>query len=148
MIPKIFLDTNIILDILLQRPGYEDSTRILQAGERGLLHLCCSYLTMANIAFILRKTVGKAALVPSLLQIQSLIEVLPMDVEQLRVSFWIDGRDFEDILQAVCAAKAGCTAIVTNNIKDFHLKLSAESSACHLPLPPAITPSALLAELS
>ncbi len=148
MIPKIFLDTNILLDLLQQRPGYEDSSRILQAGESGKLRLCCSYLTMANIAFILRKSVSKAALVPTLLQIQSIIEVLPMDADQLRGSYWISGRDFEDVLQAICAAKAGCTTIVTNNIKDFQFKITKELSARGLSLPPIITPSALLAGMA
>lgn len=121
MKPRVFLDTNILMDLLLQRPGFESSAQILQAGEDGRIELCCSFLTMANLAFILRKTATPARLAPSLMQIQSLVTVLPMDSEQLSEAIGMDGKDFEDILQAVCAAKAGCTAIVTDNQKDFQI---------------------------
>lgn len=119
MKPKVFLDTNILLDLFLERPGFEDAARVLQAGEDGRIELFCSFLTMANLAFILRKTVPSARLVPSLWQIRSLMKVLPMDDAQLSEACQIDGRDFEDILQAVCAQKGGCTHIVTRNAADF-----------------------------
>ena len=119
MIPKVFLDTNILLDLFLERPGYEDSARILQAGDDGKVELFCSFLTIANLAFILRKTVSSGMIVPTLMQISSLIKVLPMDEDLLKDSFHIAGRDFEDILQAVCACKGGCSHIVTRNTADF-----------------------------
>ena len=34
MKPKVFPDTNILLDLLLERPGFEDAAEILQAGGR------------------------------------------------------------------------------------------------------------------
>lgn len=119
MTPKAFLDTNILLDLLLERPGYEDSARILQAGEDGEAVLCCSFLTMANLAFILRKTVSATRLVPTLVQIKSLVKVLPMDEGQLSEACFLNGPDFEDILQAVCARQGACTHIVTRNVADF-----------------------------
>lgn len=124
MKPKVFLDTNILLDLLLERSGFEAAAEILQAGEDGDIELCCSYLTMANLAFILRKNTTPARLAPTLMQIKSLVSVLPMVSEQLDEACWISGRDFEDALQAVCAHAAGCTHIVTRNVADYRFSAS------------------------
>ena len=139
MNPKAFLDTNILVDLLLQRPGYEGSAQILQAGEDGRLDLYCSFLTMANLAFILRKTATPAVLAPSLMQIQSLVTVLPMDNDQLSEAIRMHGKDFEDILQAVCARKAGCDVIITHNSKDYHITGGKAMS-----LPPVMSPAEFL----
>ena len=143
MKPRVFLDTNVLMDLLLQRPGFEYSAQILQAGEDGRIELCCSILTMANLAFILRKTVTPARLAPSLMQIQSLLTVLPMDSEQLSEALGMDGKDFEDILQAVCAAKAGCTAIITDNQKDYQI----EARISKIKIPPVFRPKDFIESL-
>lgn len=137
---KVFLDTNILLDLFLERSGFEEAAQLLQEGEDGKVELYCSFLTMANLAFILRKTVSSARLVPTLFQISSLIKVLPMEEAQLSDAYRIDGPDFEDILQAVCAANGGCSCIVTRNLSDYRFSAPAG-------LPPAKSPKELLAEL-
>jgi len=142
---RVFLDTNILLDLLLERPGFEDSARILQAGEDKHIQLCCSFLTMANLAFVLRKISNTALLVPSLMQIAGLMEVLPMDNELLTESYNMKGRDFEDILQAVCASRNGCDIIVTRNAKDF--KISPMDGSTTI-IPQIMDPGELLSILS
>ncbi len=144
MKPKVFLDTNILLDLFLERPGFEDASRILQAGEDGKIILCCSFLTMANLAFILRKSVSSARLVPTLFQISSLIHVLPMDKDQLADAYCVEGRDFEDILQAVCANKGGCSYIITRNVAHFHFTSLKEHARNISSFHPALSPSEFL----
>ena len=46
---KVFLDTNIILDLLLERDGYEDSAIIFQMQDEEQLKICVSLLTMVNV---------------------------------------------------------------------------------------------------
>ena len=141
---KVFLDTNILMDLLLERPGFEEAALILQAGEDGRIELCCSCLTMANLAFILRKNTTPARLAPTLMQIQSLMEILPMDAAQLKQACRISGRDFEDILQAVCAHAAGCSHIVTRNPADFRFTASKDSAIDLSTFPTVCTPGELL----
>lgn len=52
---RIFLDTNIIIDFILERDGAENAANILQLGEDGKIELAVSFLTMANTAYIARK---------------------------------------------------------------------------------------------
>lgn len=145
MKPKVFLDTNILLDLLLERPGFEDAAEILQAGEDGRIELYCSFLTMANVAFILRKNTTPARLAPTLMQIKSLIRVLPMDAGQLDDACWIAGRDFEDALQAVCAHAAGCTHIVTRNVADYRFSASNGRAVDLSTYPAVCTPEEFVA---
>lgn len=122
MKPRLFLDTNILLDVLLERPGYQPSLEILQAGSDGDLSLYTSILSMANIAYVLRKTLSPAILTPTLKQLSLLVSVLPMDEDQLREAILLSGPDFEDILQAVCAVKGNCEILITRNPKHFDIQ--------------------------
>ena len=56
MKPRVFFDTNIILDLIQERPGYDDAARILQKQEDGDIDVCLSVLSVANVAYVLRKT--------------------------------------------------------------------------------------------
>lgn len=143
---KVFLDTNVVLDLLLERDGYADVARILQLQEDGKLAICVSVLTMINTAYVYKKTVGQRMAVVNLKYLSALMEVLPMDGAMLQQAIYREGPDFEDILQAVCAAKAACSYIVTRNVKDFVTGpgLLPEQVA----FPPVLTPSGFLRQLA
>lgn len=49
---KVFIDTNVLLDFVTGRDGYEDACDILQLGEDSKVSLCASYLTMALLYLI------------------------------------------------------------------------------------------------
>ncbi len=140
---KVFLDTNIILDLLLQREGWERSAQILSLQEKGLVRLCVSVLTMVNVAYVYRKTVGDALAVVNLKYISALMDILPMDAGMMEEAIQAGGRDFEDSFQAIAAASAGCDAIVTRNIRDFE-NLAPQTH----PLPALFDPTQLLAQFS
>ena len=68
---KIFLDTNVILDFILEREGADDATDILQLGEDKQIELAVSFLTMANTAYVVRKGHTQEELCGFLQQTQS-----------------------------------------------------------------------------
>jgi len=119
---RLFLDTNVLLDVLLERPGFQSALKLLQAGSDGRVSLCTSILSMANIAYVLRKTTNPGLLTPTLKQLSSLMEVLPMDAAQLDNAILLSGPDFEDVLQAVCAVQGGCPQLITRNPKHFNIQ--------------------------
>ena len=51
---RVFLDTNILLDYSLDRDGADYAENILQLGKEGLIELYASYLSYANMGYILR----------------------------------------------------------------------------------------------
>jgi len=121
MMERLFLDTNIVLDILLERGVFQSALEILQMGEDGKAELCISYLSMANIAYILRKDYSYTSRVITLKQLSSILTILPMDKQQFDASLFLDGPDMEDIFQAQCAVAAGCNVIITHNPKDYNI---------------------------
>lgn len=141
MIPRLFLDTNILLDILLARQGYESGLELLQAGVDGAVSLHTSVLSMANIAYLLRKDQSGLVLPPTMKQISSLLDILPMNQDQFHRALFLAGPDFEDILQAVCAEAGDCSVIVTHNPRHFHIRKGLlEDWAC----PAVMTPEEYL----
>lgn len=137
MMEKVFVDTNILLDVLFEREGYQASMEILQLGEDGRVKLCTSVLSMANVAYLIRKGFSAGELVATLAQLEVMLEILPMDKEQFHDALLLAGPDFEDILQAVCAQKAQCAVLITHNPKDFVIRQGLSET---VNLPRALTP--------
>ncbi|MBO7476345.1 MAG: type II toxin-antitoxin system VapC family toxin [Salinivirgaceae bacterium] len=113
---RVFLDTNILIDYTLGRERGDDAEQLLQYGKNGNVKLSASYLTFANMAYILK---GKADVYELFSDLRAFISVLPNDDAQLLAAMGQRVRDFEDMLQYQCAKAAGCDVIVTNNGKDF-----------------------------
>lgn len=117
---KVFLDTNVILDYVLNREGADSAAQIIQYGQDGVLENCASLLTMANVAYVARKGRTKEELFMGLRKITELFQVLSMDESQLLASLDRVVPDFEDMLQYQCALAHGCEIIVTRNKKHFN----------------------------
>lgn len=116
---KVFVDTNVLLDFVLAREGEQNALDIFQMGEDNHIELVVSFLTMANVAYVARKHRTREELFEYLEELSSLFNILPMDEEQYRKALSIVAPDFEDILQYMCASKAACDIIITNNTKHF-----------------------------
>ena len=52
---RVFLDTNVILDLIQRRVGYDDAALIMQKSENGEYSLYTSSLSMVNIAYIVTR---------------------------------------------------------------------------------------------
>lgn len=138
---KLFLDTNILLDLLLERDGYEDSAYLFQLQEEGKLTLCVSILTMVNMAYVYKKTVGQDMAIVNIKYFSTLVDVVPMDGEQLQQAIMTDCPDFEDALQATAASNAGCDFLITRNVKDFTIN---KGLARHISIPTVMSPASFL----
>jgi predicted nucleic acid-binding protein len=141
---RILFDTNIVLDLIQGRPGYEAAAQVLQRQEDGELDIYVSILSMADIAYVLRKTVAAPLIIPTLKQVSSILTVVPMDSGQLQDAILLDGPDFEDILQLCCAVANGCSLVLTHNPRDFKVR---EGLLGSYPFPQVSTPEAFIATL-
>ena len=132
---RVFLDTNILIDYIQARAGGEDAKQLLMRGRDGEIALYASFLTFANMAYILG---GKTDIYELFAMLTGFITVLPMDGEQLQTALTRRVKDFEDMLQYQCAKGNGCEIIVTGNKRHF-------TEFCDLPL---MTANELLTELA
>jgi predicted nucleic acid-binding protein len=115
---RVFLDTNILLDFGLGREHADEAEKILALGLKGAIEVCASYLSYANMGFILRHH-PKREIYDLIQLMREDILVLPADSIQLDKGLALYADDFEDALQYECAKAADCDVIVTNNGKDF-----------------------------
>lgn len=141
----LFLDTNIILDLLLERDGFEDSATLFQWQDEGRLRICVSFLTMVNAAYVYKKAVGQDMAIANLKYLSTLVSVLPMDEDQLQQAILMESRDFEDTLQAICAAKAQCDYLITRNEKDFKI---GKGLTKQIELPKVLSPASFVRQFS
>lgn len=132
---RVFLDTNILIDYIQARAGGDDAKQLLMRGRDGEVSLYASFLTFANMAYILN---GKADIYELFAMLTSFITVLPMDGDQLQAALSQRAKDFEDMLQYQCAKVAGCDTIITGNKRHF-------TDFCDLPL---MTANEFLTELA
>ena len=116
---KVFLDTNILLDYGQVRDEFLFAKAILELGERGDIDIYASYLSYANMGYILRHY-PKDEMWMLIKEMRAGIHVLETNAKQL------DGtldhapvKDYEDLLQYKCAIEGGCDVIVTNNKRDY-----------------------------
>ena len=96
---KVFLDTNIILDIICQREAFAEASTILELGIRGELALFCTSLTIANCIYCSRKQLGMDKAKALLKELCRFIQIAPSGQEQIDQAFSSMNPDFEDALQ-------------------------------------------------
>lgn len=117
---KIFLDTNIILDVMAQRKPFNASANfIIKLGIKGDVILCATPLTFANCAYILKSTYKHSDPVSVIKAYKQYIAALTMDDEQCKKALSSDAPDFEDNLQYEAALAANVDCIITRNKKHF-----------------------------
>lgn len=116
---RVFLDTNILLDYGQVRNDFPYAKAIMELGERGEFELCASFLSYANMGYILRHYPQEE--VWNLIRdMREGICVLPTNDTQLDSTLAHSPvKDYEDMLQYQCAVEGACDVIVTNNKRDF-----------------------------
>jgi predicted nucleic acid-binding protein len=120
MIRKIFIDSDIILDVATGRlPFVSLSKECLSLIEKGKAIGVISSNSVTNIYYILRK-IGSADRARQFLRtIIKYITVLSVDHESIKKALDSKFLDFEDGVQNYCALRNQCDLILTRNTKDY-----------------------------
>lgn len=118
---ELFLDTNIILDLLANRePFYADAALIFSLADKKNVHLSVSALTFANTNYILLQSKKPEEAKQILRKLKLLVQVLSLDEKIVELALNDnDFKDYEDALQYYTALERGVDAIITRNLKDF-----------------------------
>ncbi len=116
---KAFVDSDVILDALLKRPGfYLPAINVLELAYEQRLKLLTSSVVFVNTHYFLDKydKANKFELLKRLRSIISIIEVGEKIIDQALQSYF---SDFEDAVQFYTAKSVGADFIITRNIKDY-----------------------------
>ena len=117
---RVLLDTNVLLDYLLYRKGYDDAEQVLQECVQFKIEGYVAAHSIPNIFFILRKVYTEDERRDILANLTSFLSVAEINHEMIcsalaRKEFC----DFEDCRQDECASIVGADFIVSQNIKDY-----------------------------
>lgn len=120
MIKKVFIDTDIILDVALARePFFKNSKMILVMAENNIIIGNISSNCIANICYILRKVGGDTNARKFILGLVKYITVITIDHQNVLDALKSKFSDFEDALQNYSAIDQQCEYIITRNIGDY-----------------------------
>lgn len=135
---KVLLDTNIILDVALERqPFFEASEQVLAFAEQGPITGYISASTFGDLYYIIRKNKGRESALDFLRKVSRFCQVATVDQAVVSMALSINFKDFEDAIQYSTAAINHLDAIVTRNPQDF-----AEAAL------PIMTPDSLIQEIT
>jgi predicted nucleic acid-binding protein len=117
---KLFIDSDVILDLLLQRePHAVYSTRLLTLLEKGEYSGYTSPLVFANVNYILCRSLGHKETRKQLQRLHTFLDILTMDARAVDRSLASSFNDFEDGLQYFTALSNKINRIITRNVKDY-----------------------------
>ena len=117
---KVFLDTNIILDLLAERyPFYEPIAKIVSLADRKELTLLTSPISFTTAEYVLSKFETKESALLKLQKFSILCKVAEANQETIDKSLFSLFSDFEDAVQYFCALQSNCNLILTRNKMDF-----------------------------
>lgn len=119
---RLFVDTNVFLDLFLNRGDQgEIADRFFHTTRRNRDEIYASAMSFRDVEYIVSKYIhsreqGRKILFTFYSLIRKIVDVSADDVIN---SLFNDGKDYEDNLIIESAERSMVDAIVTNNVRDF-----------------------------
>ena len=117
---KIFVDTNVAIDLLAERiPHYEVSLKLFSCAESGLVTITFSSIGFATMDYLLSKQIEQLKSKQVLKKFKRIVRVLSVDERIMTNALDSDFSDFEDAIQYEVAKENQQEIIISRNVKDF-----------------------------
>jgi predicted nucleic acid-binding protein len=117
---KLFLDTNVILDLLGERePFYDSIAKIATLADKGNIQLIVSAFTYPTVYYLLSRFEDKELVKEKIRKFKIIAETADLTDKIINKGLASRFNDFEDSLQYYSAAETDCNIIITRNSKDF-----------------------------
>ncbi len=117
---SIFLDTNVILDLLGERvPFFDSIAKVATLADQKKLTLIASPLSFTTIDYVLNKYETSESVLNKLRKFKIICEVCEVNEETIDKALNSNFKDFEDAVQYFTALQSNCSIIITRNGKDF-----------------------------
>lgn len=117
---RIFLDANIVLDLLDgQRPGHADALLLEKAVESSQSICLCAWHTLSIVAYVGAKVFGKEEIHQLLKELLVSWTVPDTGTEEARNAFIYLSGDYEDAMQIASAVAGRADYLVTRDKDGF-----------------------------
>ena len=117
---KILFDTNVVLDLLLDREPFSDTAaRLFSRVDEGDITGFINATTVTTVHYLARRTVGDRRARREIGNVLDLFDVAPVNLAVLEGALQAKFTDFEDAVLYNAALNVNADGIVTRNIGDF-----------------------------
>ena len=118
---KLFIDTNIVIDLLSRRePYFLEAATLFSLADKKQISITVSSLTIANTSYVLLRQMDSRKAKSILRKLRMVIGLLPLNDKIVDLALNDETiPDFEDALQYFTALENGQDLIITRNLKDF-----------------------------
>lgn len=117
---SVFIDLNIVLDVLQKRePFYETSARLLALVETGRVKGYIAAHSIITLFYLTKKDRSGAEARATITNLLQFIKIAPVDQGTIEQALNLDYRDYEDAVQMIAAVQVKADCLITRNIKDY-----------------------------
>lgn len=117
---KVFLDTNVLLDVLARRePHCVSASKIWSRVEQGTLDGHISAISFNNTHYVLRRVASRQAAHDAVKVLRDIFHVVSLDEQIIHRAIDSEFPDFEDAIQFFSAHHAEADFIITRNVRHF-----------------------------
>lgn len=117
---RLFLDTNVVLDLLGERePFYNSAAKIATLADKDEIDLVVSALSYSIVYYLLSRFEDKELVKEKIRKFKVIAETSDLTDKIVDKGLSSKFSDFEDSLQYYCAINLDCKLLITRNGKDF-----------------------------
>lgn len=116
----LFLDTNVLLDVLADRsPFVNSSKRLWELSEFNEVKGMISAVSFNNIYYIVRKASSASTATECLKRLRSIFNIVEVDDKIITQAIDSKMNNFEDSIQYFCSLRCKASHLITRNPADF-----------------------------
>lgn len=117
---KLLIDTNVILDMVFQRNGSDNSMKLFRKIRDNEYSAYITASSVTDLFYIIRKELHDIERTYVIMDhIFKLVSVLSVTEKDIQDAFRLKWKDFEDCVQYMTAKNNGADYIITVNVKDY-----------------------------
>ncbi len=121
---RIFIDTNIMLDLLGERaPFYIPIAKLATLAEKKKITMVVSPISFATSNYIISKYESPKIALEKLRKFKIICEICEINEDTVEKALNSNFIDFEDSLQYYNAIDSDCEILISRNEKDFNKSL-------------------------
>jgi predicted nucleic acid-binding protein len=117
---KLLLDTNVVLDVMLDRkPHVAASAKVFAAAEIGGFEASLCATTITTIHYLATKALGAKVAAREITRLLEIFRIAPVTEVVLKAALQTKTPDYEDAVLFEAARASGMNGIITRNADDF-----------------------------
>jgi len=116
---KVFIDTDIILDLFAKRePYYNHAAKLFTLIDHQKIIAYTSPIIIANLNYILSRLISRNKATQALQKLKTLVKILSVDEKVIELALHSDFKDFEDLIQYQTAKLNAIKFLITSHSRE------------------------------